>query len=561
LDQATIYGITNGSVTSYLNIPFAEPLIGELRLRLLKPIDSYNGTINATQAGPQCIQGSLPVRQDMPAEMLHDLLAAFDASVPMEAIPESEDCLNLNVIVPTGTTTDAKLPVIAVHTTFTSGSNYYQYDGKVMVQHSIEMGQPIIFAAMNYRLHTFGFLGGQEVKDAGVGNIGLHDHAYSPHAEPPMCMLIAFLSHAPEREGLRWIRKHITAFGGDPGKVTIWGPSAGGSSIGSQLVANGGDDKGLFRAAVLSCGSLLPTRDLSNQQRFFDIIVTSTGCSGAADKLGCLRAMPAENLTAAAAAIPNLFDYPVHVTWFPHADGTFIQEPVHEAAMAGRIAHVLIIAGDSLDEGTAFATGAWNITYVVSLEHRPPFRSPHFHSGCRMDGELLTYMRSLYFLGVSSVEVAPLLMLYPNDPVLGLPFSTGDANQLALMYKRLAAFEGDFVFQSQRRTLLMLRSDKQPAWAYMVERDRAEGFGYPHGRDLLSLSRGEELTDYVIQFIMTLDPNGRSNRTITWPWYDPTLRQMLRVLDGEEPLLIIGRDNAREEAMEFMMALSLRYPL
>ena len=82
----------------------------------------------------------------------------------------------------------------------------------------------------------------------------------------------------------------------------------------------------------------------------------------------------------------------------------------------------------------------------------------------------------------------------------------------------------------------------------------------PHGRDLLSLDRGEELTDYLIQFVATLDPNGRSNRTIAWPRYDSAQRQMLRVLDGEEPLAI-GRDDAREEAMEFMTALSLRYPL
>ena len=118
----------------------------------------------------------------------------------------------------------------------------------------------------------------------------------------------------------------------------------------------------------------------------------------------------------------------------------------------------------------------------------------------------------------------------------------------------------------------------------VVERDRAQGFGYvriplaspllllgltllmdtceqPHGRDLLSLSRGEELTDYLIQFVATLDPNGHSNRTISWPRYDSSRRQMLRVLDDKDESLAIGQDDAREEAMEFMTALSLRYPL
>ncbi|PIL25455.1 hypothetical protein GSI_13345 [Ganoderma sinense ZZ0214-1] len=474
LDQATVYGTTNGPVTSYLNIPFAEP--------------PY----------------------------------AIVLAIVTEPRPESEDCLNLNVLVPAGTAADAKLPVIVFiyGGGFSVGENT-QYNGEVMVRRSVEMGQPIIYTAVNYRLHAFGFLGGQEVKEAGIGNIGLHD----------------------QREGLRWIKKYIGAFGGDPNKVTIWGPSAGGLSVGSHLVANDGDNEGLFRGAVLSCGTLLPTGDISDQQRFFDGIAADTGCATATDKLACLRIVPAENLTASAASIPNILDYPglSASQWFPHADGSFLKEPVREAVLAGRIADVPFIAGGSLDEGTIFATGAWNIT---------------------TDAEFLEYMRDLYFPGSSSEEVAPLLALYPNDPAQGSPFGTGEENQLAPMYKRVSAFQGDFFFESQRRSLLTMRSDKQPAWMYLVQRGRSKGFGYSHGTDIQSIARGEELTDYLIQFVATLDPNGGSgsNRMIPWPRYDPAARQMLVVLDGEERLAV-ERDDAREEALEFLAALSLKYPL
>ena len=67
--------------------------IGDLRLRLPKPIYTYNGTIDATKVGPQCIQNMLPLREDMPAEMFGDVIAALTRNIaPAEPRPESEDC-------------------------------------------------------------------------------------------------------------------------------------------------------------------------------------------------------------------------------------------------------------------------------------------------------------------------------------------------------------------------------------------------------------------------------------------------------------------------------------
>ena len=68
--------------------------IGDLRLRLPKPIEHYNGTIDATKVGSQCIQQMLPLREDMPAEMFGDVIAALTHNIaPAEPRPESEDCM------------------------------------------------------------------------------------------------------------------------------------------------------------------------------------------------------------------------------------------------------------------------------------------------------------------------------------------------------------------------------------------------------------------------------------------------------------------------------------
>ena len=110
----------------------------------------------------------------------------------------------------------------------------------------------------------------------------------------------------------------------------------------------------------------------------------------------------------------------------------------------------------------------WCIQYLVrpSFFHQKLLTITLKHFSHSTDDEFHNYMRDNFFPGSSDEEVAPLLTLYPNEPALGSPFGTGDENQFAPMNKRVAAFQGDFFFQSARRSLLMQRSDKQPAWTY-----------------------------------------------------------------------------------------------
>ena len=90
-----------------------------------------------------------------------------------------------------------------------------------------------------------------------------------------------------------------------------WGESAGAISVGLHMIANGGDNEGLFRGAFMQSGSPIPVGDISHGQKYYDAIVSQTNCSGASDTLQCLRQLPFDTLKAAVDASPGLFSYQV----------------------------------------------------------------------------------------------------------------------------------------------------------------------------------------------------------------------------------------------------------
>ena len=145
-----------------------------------------------------------------------------------------------------------------------------------------------------------------------------------------------------------------------------WGTSAGAISVSLQMLTNGGESDGLYRGAIMSSGSPSPTKDITDQQSYYNIVVENAGCANASDTLECLRHVPADTLLAAAATLPNLLDYQVcgmakfmqksfrplmflaHVQglatpWAPHADGTFLTAPPQHLVRSGSVADVPFI--------------------------------------------------------------------------------------------------------------------------------------------------------------------------------------------------------------------------
>ncbi|KAI0354803.1 carotenoid ester lipase precursor [Trametes cingulata] len=516
LDQGTFIGTTDGTTNKFLGIPFAKAPVGDLRFNLPVAVDPYTGTHTATAFGPSCPQQA--INFDLPSTLAEDAVNFIVNSIFQVVFPADEDCLSINVMVPAGTKANAKLPVVAwiFGGGFELGSPS-MYDGGSIVSRSVELDEPVIYVSMNYRVSAFGFLASKEVKDAGVGNLGLQD----------------------QRLALQWIQKYISAFGGDPTKVTIWGESAGAISVALHMLTNGGNPAGLFRGAFMQSGSPIPVGDITHGQPDYDALVAQTGCTGAADTLKCLRQVPYDKLKKAVDASPGIFaPQSLRLTWLPRVDGKFLADAPQRLVQQGVVANVPFVTGDCDDEGTLFSLSTLNITTTSDLR---------------------SYIKSNYLPAATSSELDQLLKVYPEDITQGSPYDTGILNALTPQYKRIAAMQGDLVFQAPRRFLLQSRSGKQKMWSFLNKRLKGlPALGSAHATDILNVYGGGELADYLINFANNLDPNGKT--VPSWPQYSTSSPSLLTFLDGVDPVTIT-QDDFRVDAMNVITQLALNHPL
>ena len=188
---------TETDIQSYLGIPFAKPPIGELRWKAPQPLSAWEGVKQTKAFGPRPMQR----------------IIWGDMNSRSNGV--SEDCLYLNVWTPASRKTK-DLPVLVYFFGggFVAGDGSEpRYDGESMAQ------QGIVVVTVNYRLNVFGFLAHPDLSEespyGASGNYGLLDQ------------------HA----ALQWVQNNISAFGGDPSKVTICGESAGSISVSIQMAS------------------------------------------------------------------------------------------------------------------------------------------------------------------------------------------------------------------------------------------------------------------------------------------------------------------------------------
>ncbi|PVH71558.1 alpha/beta-hydrolase [Cadophora sp. DSE1049] len=519
--QATIVGV-GGKVEVFPGIPFAKPPVGPLRLKPPQPLTASLGTYYATSNGKACPQFifSTVKNDDIPTSALGLLV---NTPLFQKVLDTGEDCLNINIHRPAGTTAADKLPVLfwIFGGGFELGWNT-MYDGAPWVEDSVEQGKPIIFVTVNYRVGGFGFLPGAEVLADGVANLGLLD----------------------QRLGLEWVADNIAAFGGDPDKVTIWGESAGAISVLDQMALYDGNHnyKGepLFRGAIMNSGSVIPADpvDCPKGQDVYDTVVAAAGCASSANSLECLRAAPYETFHNASNSVSGLLSYTsIALSYLPRPDGRTLTASPELLIASGKYAKVPFIIGNQEDEGTLFALFQSNITTKA---------------------QLVTYLNTIFFHGASKAQIEELVATYPETFFDGSPFRSGLLNNIYPQFKRLAAILGDLSFTLTRRSFMDLANTVAPdvpSWSYMSSYDLGTPIlGTFHGGDLLQVFFGiwpnyaaKASRAYYLSFVNALDPNVGSGFK-QWPRWS-VAKELMNFYPLSSTII---KDDFREDTYKFI---------
>ena len=299
-ENGPVLGMAAATGRSFLAIPYAAPPVGELRWRPPQPAARWHGLRDATTPAPYCPQ----------------------PPTPFGRASTSEDCLYLNVFTPPAANPADRYPVLFwIHGGALIVGGSAGYDPSRLV------AKGVVVVTINYRIGMLGFLAHTaltaESPDHASGDYGLMD----------------------QQAALAWAQRNIAHFGGDPRNVTIFGESAGGLSVHSQLASPLAT--GLFERAIVESGAYSLTQpSLPAAEAAGQAFATRAGCAD--QSLACLRHLPVSSLLAANTAS----------TIVPNVDGKVLTESVGAAFGSGRFNRVPVIEGSNHDEWRLFVAQA-----------------------------------------------------------------------------------------------------------------------------------------------------------------------------------------------------------
>ncbi|XP_035317401.1 acylcarnitine hydrolase-like isoform X2 [Cricetulus griseus] len=230
---------TKVGVHSFLGIPFAKPPVGPLRFAPPEAPEPWSGVRDGTSHPAMCLQNL----EMMNGEGLKDM------KLTLPPLTMSEDCLHLNIYAPAHAHEGSNLPVMVwIHGGALVGGMASITDGSILAA-----TEDVVVVNIQYRVGVLGFFstGDQHAR----GNWGYLDQVAA----------------------LRWVQQNIAHFGGNPDQVTIFGESAGGTSVSTHVVSP--MSKGLFHGAIMESGvALLPDLITDTHEKVYTVMANLSGC-------------------------------------------------------------------------------------------------------------------------------------------------------------------------------------------------------------------------------------------------------------------------------------------
>ncbi|XP_049623167.1 neuroligin-3 isoform X1 [Suncus etruscus] len=333
-----------GPVDQYLGVPYAAPPIGEKRFLPPEPPPSWSGIRNATHFPPVCPQN---IHTAVPEVMLPVWFTANLDIVATYIQEPNEDCLYLNVYVPTEDGSGAKKqgedladndgdededirdsgakPVMV----YIHGGSYMEGTGNMIDGSVLASYGNVIVITLNYRVGVLGFLSTGD--QAAKGNYGLLDQI----------------------QALRWVSENIAFFGGDPHRITVFGSGIGASCV--SLLTLSHHSEGLFQRAIIQSGSALSSWAVNYQPvKYTSLLADKVGCNvlDTVDMVDCLRQKSAKELVE-----QDIQPARYHVAFGPVIDGDVIPDDPEILMEQGEFLNYDIMLGVNQGEGLKFVEG------------------------------------------------------------------------------------------------------------------------------------------------------------------------------------------------------------
>jgi para-nitrobenzyl esterase len=480
-DKGWIKGAETRDMNKFLGIPYAAPPVGNARWTTPQPAASWRGVHDATKFANHCPQNA----------------GSFGLA------STNEDCLFLNVYTRNddhgffdrdrdrrnahdGNRKDGRAVMVWIHGGALVSGESDDYDPAELVKGGV------VVVTVNYRLGILGYLAHPALdaeQDGASGNYGFLD----------------------QQAAIQWVKRNIKLFGGDPNNITIFGESAGGLSVHTQLASPLA--AGMFQRAIVESGAYqLNTASHATANTRGSGFATRVACNTVTAVAVCLRALPVATLLADPAASQIAA---------PNIDNKVLTESIGAALSSGQFNHVPVMEGSNHDE--------WSLSAALGeiATHTPL-------SAVGYPGRISA------LTGATGPLLAAIVATYPlanfDSPSLALTALGTDvvfACNSRVSIRRLAKFVPVFgyEFNDVKAPELFLPPVSFPYRAAHASEIQylfhvRANFPATFDNDQLSLSRN--MVSYWAQFAKDGDPNSRY--TPAWPTYDPTADELQSLL-------------------------------